>query len=86
MLRHPRVKRPDLFQAEESGERLGGHAAALSVDDARRPDDCGRRRSLNFFRNLTALSGRVENDRQHHIALAPPAMVAISTRLLPDAS
>jgi hypothetical protein len=27
MLRHPRVKRPDLFQAEESGERLGGHAA-----------------------------------------------------------
>ena len=28
MLRHPRVKRPDRFQAEESGERLGGHAAA----------------------------------------------------------
>jgi len=28
MLRHPRVKRPDLFQAEEGGERLGGHAAA----------------------------------------------------------
>ena len=28
MLRHPRVKRPGLFQAEESGERLGGHAAA----------------------------------------------------------
>jgi hypothetical protein len=56
------------------------------VDDALRPDDCGRRHSLNFFRNLTALSGRVENDRQHHIGLAPPAMVAISTRLLPDAS
>ena len=28
MLRHPRVKRPGLFQAEESGERFGGHAAA----------------------------------------------------------
>ena len=28
MLRHPRVKRPGLLQAEESGERLGGHAAA----------------------------------------------------------
>ena len=28
MFRHPRVKRPGLFKAEESGERLGGHAAA----------------------------------------------------------
>src|SRR6266404_2230607 len=27
MLRYPRVKRPGLFQAEKSGERLGGHAA-----------------------------------------------------------
>jgi hypothetical protein len=28
MLRHPRVMRPDGFKAKESGERLGGHAAA----------------------------------------------------------
>jgi len=41
MLRHPGVKRPGLFQAEESGERLSGHAAAPkgAVDDALRPDD-----------------------------------------------
>ena len=28
MLCHARVKRPDGFKAKESGERLGGHAAA----------------------------------------------------------
>ncbi len=41
MFRHLCVKRPNRFQAEESGERRGGHAAVPkgAVDDALRPDD-----------------------------------------------
>jgi hypothetical protein len=71
MLRHPRVKRPDRFEAEERGERLRGHAAtpkgavdpaihaAVHAEFVGMAQVCGYRRIKTRVQDLTALSGQV---------------------------
>lgn len=83
MLRHPGVRRPNLFQAEECGERLGGYAAAPkgAVDPAifgvhaeflGMAQFCSRH-IKRCVQNLTALSGQVSRACGYRLVTAHPA-------------